>query len=256
MPGKIRAVIVDDEPLARQGIRAYLSADPAVKLVGECRDGVEAIKFFSNHTADLLFLDIQMPEVNGFEVLESITPPRMIVFVTAYDKYAVEAFNVHAFDYLLKPIDPDRFAEALNRAKTEFGRNSRQNGRRDGKSRLLPLLSAMREREGRPERIVVRSAGKMHFLPTTELDWIEAAGDYAYLHVKGKKILHRETMHELEQRLAPGNFCRIHRSTIVNLSRIKELQPMTHGEGILHLQDGTRLDVSRTYRQRLLARIR
>jgi len=249
MPGKLRAVIVDDEPLARQGIRGFLSGDPSVKLVGECRDGVDAIKFFSDHTADLLFLDIQMPEVNGFEVLESISPPRMIVFVTAYDKYAVEAFNVHAFDYLLKPIDPDRFTEVLNRAKTEFGRDSR----RDGKSKLLPLLSAMRAHEGRPERLVVRAAGRMHFLPTSEVDWIEAAGDYAYLHVKGKKILHRKTMHELEQRLAPGNFCRIHRSTIVNLSCIKELQPLTHGEGILHLRDGTRLDVSRTYRQRLVA---
>lgn len=246
---KIRAVIVDDEPLAREGIRSLLRDDSAIKITGECRDGIEAIHFLEQHTADLLFLDIQMPELNGFEVLEAITPPPMIIFVTAYDKYAVDAFNIHAFDYLLKPIDPDRFASAVERVKSEFQRDVRL--RTDAK--LSTLLAEMRTHERRPVRLMVRSAGKIHFFDIHEIDWIEAAGDYAYIHAGGKKYIHRETMKILEHRLSGATFSRIHRSTIVNTTKIKDIQILPHGEAFLLLHEGTKLNVSRTYRHQLLS---
>ncbi len=248
MPAKIRVVIVDDEPLAREGIRSFLASDPGIRIIGECRDGVDAISFLERHTADLLFLDIQMPEINGFQVLEAITPPPMIIFVTAYDRYAAEAFTVHAFDYLLKPIDQERFAEALGRAKAAFDRDRRL----PATAKLANLLSVMRSHQGRPERLMVRASGRLHFLDIATIDWIEAAGDYAYLHAGGKKFLHRETMRTLEARLRDGSFCRIHRSTIVNTRNVKELRPLAHGEAIIHLRDGTRLGVSRTYRRHLV----
>jgi two-component system LytT family response regulator len=242
--GKARALIVDDEPLARRGIRELLSRDKEISIVGECRDGIEAIETLQEGKTDILFLDVEMPTLNGFEVLDAVPSPPVVIFVTAFDQYAVEAFSIHAFDYLLKPVDPDRFMDALARAKSALLREQEQSHAEN----LRKLLSSIRKRQRRNQRIAVKTAGKIHLIETADIDWIEAAGDYVSLHVRAKKYLLRETVRAIEQRLEPGLFLRIHRSTIVNTSRIKEIAPMPHGEYRLLLTDGTSLSVSRTFR--------
>jgi len=244
----IRVLIVDDEPLARQRIRGLLRDDPEIDIAGECADGREAVVAIREQSPDLLFLDVQMPVLDGFGVLEAVGVDCMpaVVFVTAYDRYAIRAFEVHALDYLLKPFDRERFAKALQRAKAQLAR--------DASHAALPLTGLLDEvKSGRKpaERLVVKSAGRVFFVRIEEIDWIEAAGNYLRLHCGCETHLLRETMNSLETRLDTEKFLRIHRSTMVNIERIKEMQPWFHGDYVVILQDGTQLPLSRSYRQKL-----
>ena len=226
MPEKIRTLIVDDEPLARRNLRVLLEKDPQIEIVDECRNGREAVKAINTLSPDLIFLDIQMPEWDGFDVLARVGPERIqaIIFVTAFDQYALKAFEVHALDYLLKPFDDERFGFALRRAKSQI--EAREINRVS--KRLLALLE---ERENQREsatpeknyltRVMVKGTGRVVLLKVDEIDFIEADGNYAKLHVGRKAHLLREKMHDLEGRLDPARFVRIHRSVIVNLDRIK-----------------------------------
>ncbi len=242
----ITTLIVDDEPLARKGIKRLLDLDPDIQVVGECGDGMDAIEGIRTKKPDLMFLDIQMPEKNGFEVLESLDAPEIpiVIFVTAYDQHALKAFEVHALDYLLKPFDDERFNEALVRAKKELAKRE-EIGIND---RLIDLLNERMLSHPRLDRVMIKAGGRISFLRAEEIDWIEAEGDYVCLHTQGKKHLLRERISELEQRLEPEKFVRIHRSTIVNIDRIKEMQPLFYGEYAVILHDGTRLTLSRSFR--------
>ncbi len=252
---EIRALIVDDEPLAREGIREFLAAAPDVQIVGECVNGPEAVEAIASLSPDLVFLDVQMPEMDGFQVLESLGSEQLptIIFVTAYDQYALHAFEVHALDYLLKPLDEGRFQETLERASAqlELQRTGEVN------EHIVSLLNELRSQQGPryAARLMVKSRGRVFFLNTGEIDWIEAAGNYVQLHVGGDSHLIRETMGGLESKLNPEQFLRIHRSTIVNISRIKELEPWFNGEYAVNLKDGTQLMLSRTYRSKLQDRL-
>ena len=247
---KIRTLIVDDEPLARERLRALLSAEPDIEIIGECGDGPEAVESIRRDAPDLVFLDVQIPEIDGFGVIERVGLENapVVVFVTAYDQYALEAFDVHAVDYLLKPFDETRFAKALGRARSAV--QAQRSG--EVSERLLALLRGLRAAPtGRTERLVVKSAGRLFFLRTEEIDWIESSGNYVCLHVGSETHLLRETMSSLEARLDPATFIRIHRTAIVNVDRIKELQPLFHGEYEVVLRGGARLTLSRSYRDRL-----
>jgi two-component system, LytTR family, response regulator len=252
-PVPIRVLVVDDEPLAREKIRGMTADDPEVRVVGECSNGAEAIEAIQNLKPDLVLLDVQMPEVGGFAVLEALKdgPLPAVIFITAYDHYAVRAFEVHALDYLLKPFDRERFAAALARAKSHFLREQRPPDADGLDARILALLEQMREMPRYHERLVVKSSGRVFFLNTSEIDWIEAEGNYVNIHTGKKSHLLRETISGLENQLDPREFVRIHRSAIVNISRIKELQPWSHGEYHVILHDGTRLTLSRSYRDKL-----
>jgi two-component system LytT family response regulator len=245
----IRTLIVDDEPLARQRVRRLLEADPDVTVVGESGDGRQALADLRALRPDLVFLDVQMPALDGFGVLAELgaeaTP--MVIFVTAHDRYALKAFEVHALDYLLKPFDAARFAAALERAKAQL----RQGSAADWQERLRELLRAAPGRPPGPERLLIKSGGRIYFVRIEDVDWIEAAGNYVRLHVGAEEHLLREALTTLEKKLDPGRFVRIHRSTVVNLERIRELQPAFHGDYVLILRDGTELAVSRGYRDRL-----
>jgi two-component system LytT family response regulator len=246
---KIRTLIVDDEPLARRRIRKLLSRDPEVEVVGDCANGYEAVEAINGHAPDLIFLDVQMPEIDGFTVLERRTGSRtpLVVFVTAYDNYALRAFEVSAVDYLLKPFDRKRFESALQRAKTRLSveRESQFN------QRTLALLEELKAHSNHLERLVVKSGGRAFFLKTSEIDWIEAEGKYVRLHVGRESHLVREAISDLETQLDPKLFARIHRSAIVNIDRIKELQPWFHNDYRVILHDGTELMLSRGCRKRL-----
>ena len=245
----IRTVIVDDEPLGRTVIREMLRGDAEIEIVGECGNGHEALAVIQAQKPDLLFLDVQMPEVDGFEVLAALAAHQLplIVFVTAYDQYAVRAFEVHAVDYLLKPFDRERFGKALQRAKAYL----QQAHSSEVNERILALLEEQKAKPKHLERLVIKANGRVFFLKTDEIDWIEAEGNYVCLHVKRESYLLRETISGLEAQLNPQKFSRIHRSQIVNLDRIKELQPWSHGEYHVLLHDGTQLTLSRSYRERL-----
>lgn len=245
----IRTVIVDDEPLGRTVIREMLRGDAEIEIVGECANGHEAIAIMQEQKPDLLFLDVQMPEVDGFEVLAALAAEQLplIIFVTAYDQYAVRAFEVHAVDYLLKPFDRERFGKALQRAKTSL----RQARSDEVTERILALLEEQKAKPKHLERLVIKANGRVFFLKTDEIDWIAAEGNYVCLHVKRESYLLRETISGLEAQLNPQKFARIHRSQIVNLDRIKELQAWSHGEYHVILHDGTQLTLSRNYRERL-----
>jgi two-component system, LytTR family, response regulator len=246
---KIRTLIVDDEPLGRERIRTLLSDDAEIEVVGECSDGKQAVAAIERTRPDLVYLDVQMPEMDGFAVLDAITGERMpaIIFVTAYDRYAVQAFEVHALDYLLKSFDRERFQAALRRAKEQI------RGSREGfwNERLTGLLEDLQARQKRLTRLVIRSAGRIFFLRVEEIDWLEAADNYVRIHVGRESHLMRETLQSLEGRLDPSRFLRIHRSIMVNLDRIQELQPLFHGDYVVKLLDGTELSLSRNYRERL-----
>jgi two-component system LytT family response regulator len=251
----MRVLVVDDEPLAREKIRGMTADDPEVRVVGECSNGAEAIEAIQNLRPDLVLLDVQMPEVGGFAVLEALKDQHLppVIFITAYDHYAVRAFEVHALDYLLKPFDRERFASALDRAKRHF-RRERQASPAESNgldARILALLEQMSETPRYHERLVIKTSGRVFFLNTSEIDWIEAEGNYVSIHTGKKTHLLRETISGLESQLDPREFVRIHRSAIVNISRIKELQPWSHGEYHVILQDGTRLTLSRSYREKL-----
>ena len=246
---RIRTLIVDDESLAREKVRNFLLRDPQFEVVGECSNGPEAIAAIQESLPDLLLLDIQMPQMDGFSVLEAISSNRLphVIFVTAYDQYALRAFEFHALDYLLKPFDWDRFEQTLQRAKDQlFKERSSQFNRG-----IQALLDQLKEQPRYLDRLVIKSSGRVFLLKTDEIDWIEAEGNYIRLHVSKESHLLRETISTLESQLDPKVFLRIHRSTIVNLNRIKELQSWFHGEFHVILKDGTQLLLSRTYREKL-----
>lgn len=234
---KIRVLVVDDEPLARSNLTVLLPRDPDIELVGECASGTEAVAEIRRIKPELVFLDVQMPECDGFDVLELLGPdvPPALVFVTAYDQYALRAFEAGALDYLLKPFDNDRFDRALTRAK----------------QRILQLTGQPKK----VERIAIKSAGQVCFVKIAEIDWIEAADYYACLHVGTKNHLLRRSLAELEQELDYAKFCRIHRSAIVNLDRVCGLKLNADGEHDVVLEDGTRLRLSRRYRRLLQERL-
>jgi two-component system LytT family response regulator len=247
---KIRALIVDDEGLARERLRTLLEGDPEIEIVGERADGREALAAIRSEAPDLLFLDVQMPEMNGFDVLAALTTEErlpVVVFVTAYDQYALHAFDVHALDYLLKPFDRERFQKALQRAKAQIEHE------RKGElgQRLLSLLADLKPEPKTLERLVIKAAGRVFFLRADEIDWIESAGNYVRLHVGRESHLLRETMNVLEAKLNAAKFLRVHRSTIVNVERIKELHPLFRGEYVIVLRDGTQLTSGRAYRDKL-----
>src|SRR5579863_3887734 len=252
MGQKIRALIVDDEPLARDRIRMLLAGVNDVEVIGEFGDGHTAVKGIRELNPDLLFLDVQMPSIDGFGVLHAIGAEHMpvTVFVTAYDQYALMAFDASAVDYLLKPFDRERFLRALARARKQIPLRPRQSDAADLPARLLSLLQQVRA-DVYLERLVIKSAGRVSFLKADEVDWIEAAGNYVRLHVASESHLLRETMSAIEGKLDPHKFVRIHRGVVVNPDRIKELQPLFHGDHQVTLQDGSRLTLSRTYRENL-----
>src|SRR6266853_4356005 len=234
----IRALVVDDEPLARSNVTVLLRRDPDVDLLGECSSGNAAVAEIRRTRPDLVFLDVQMPECDGFDVLEllgSAAPPA-IVFVTAYDEYALRAFDAGALDYLLKPFDDARFRRALERAKAT-------------------LASSMQSRQRAAERLMVKEPGQVTFVKVAEIDWVEAANYYACLHVGARIHVLRRSLSELEAELSPSKFCRIHRAAIVNLDRIRGLEATTDGEYEVVLDSGARLRVSRRFRRRLQSRL-
>lgn len=248
MPAKIRTLIVDDEELARDRLRSLLEREPRIELIGEAGDGKSAVSAVEKLKPDLLFLDVQMPELNGFEVLQALdkkTRPN-VVFVTAHDKFALKAFDVHAVDYLLKPFDRERFQTALERAISKIQTQSAEKSDASVEAVLQEVKPA-----GPVERLLVKSEGRVLLVKVEDIDWIEAADNYVHLRVGKDSHMMRETMSSLETKLPPDKFMRISRSTIVNVERIQELQPMFHGEYIVVLKNGTKLTLSRSYRDKL-----
>ena len=250
---KIRTLVVDDEPMARERVLSLLQQEDDVEVVGECSDGTQALAAIQHQTPDLVFLDVQMPGLDGFGVIQAVGAEKMptVIFVTAYDEYALRAFEVHALDYLLKPFGRDRFRETLKHARASLER--RRAG--DLGRRLLALVNDIKPEPAKLDRLVVKSGGRVFFLRTDEVDWIEAAGNYVRLHLGSESHLFRETMNRMEQRLDGQRFARIHRSRIVNTERIKELQPWFNGDYVIILRDGTRLTLSRGYREKLQERL-
>jgi len=246
----IRALIVDDEPLARERIRTLLSKESDMEVVAECCDGPSAIYAVERERPDLLFLDVQMPEMDGFHVLEALAEggaPLSVIFVTAYDKYALRAFEVHALDYLLKPFDRERFSRALERARERLARGKKE----AMDERLLALLADIKNEPKYLERLVIKSSGRVFFIKAQEIDWIEAASNYVRLHTGRDSHLMRETMSALESMLDPKKFLRASRSAIVNIEKIKELHPLFRGEYEIVLHTGARLTLGRAYREKL-----
>jgi two-component system LytT family response regulator len=250
---KTRVVVADDEPLARERLRMLLHNESWIELIAECQDGPEAIRAIQELQPDLVFLDVQMPGATGFDVIEAVGPSRMpaVVLVTAYDRYALRAFDVRALDYLLKPFDRERFQQALARARQHV----QQETRGELERRLLELVHDLREPQQRVDRFVVKSAGRVYFVRTDEIDWIEAAGNYVKLHVGTEAHLLRETMTAIESQLDSDVFFRIHRCHIVNIERVQELQPWFNGEYVVCLRTGARLTLSRGYREKLQHRL-
>ncbi len=244
--GVIRVLLVDDEPLAREGLRLHLAGEPDVEIVGECGDGEEAVRALRELAPDLVFLDIQLPGLNGLEVLDRLAGRLpALVFVTAYDRYAIAAFERHALDYLLKPFDAPRLARTLARVRGELARRDRD---AIGKEVLATLRELRREPPRYLERLAVRTTGRYIFLRVDEVDWIEAAENYVRVHAAGRGHLMRETMSGMEGKLDPARFLRIHRSAIVNVDRIRTIEALDNGELAVVLGDGTRLPTSRSYR--------
>jgi two-component system LytT family response regulator len=246
---KARTLIADDELLARERLRQLLSDQPEIELIGECTDGHEAVNEIREKKPDLIFLDIQMPELDGFAVLDAINlePMPIIVFVTAHDKFALRAFEVHAVDYLLKPFDRERFESALRRALEQV--KHRQDPART--EAQAAMLTGMQSAKKPLDRLAVKSGGRITILKTADIHWIEAAHNYVEIHEDKRSHLLRETMAGIEQKLPPDKFVRISRSVIVNVDRIKELQPTFYGEYKVTLQNGAHLTLSRRYRKKL-----
>jgi two-component system LytT family response regulator len=244
---------VDDEPMARDRVLSLLQQEEDVEVVGECGDGIQAVMAIESQSPDLVFLDVQMPGHNAFEVIQAVGADRMptVIFVTAYDEYALRAFEVHALDYLLKPFGRDRFQRTLQHARAHLDR--RRAG--DLGRRLLALVNDIKTEAPKFERLVVKSGGRVFFLRSEDIDWIEAAGNYVRLHLGQESHLFRETMNRMAARLDTRRFARIHRSRIVNTERIKELQPWFNGDHVVVLRDGTRLTLSRLYKDKLQQRL-
>jgi two-component system, LytTR family, response regulator len=245
------ALLVDDEPLAREGLRMLLASDPDVTAIHEAKNGCEAVEAIRAIQPDLVFLDVQMPEMDGFAVVQEIGTEQMpeVVFVTAHDKYAIQAFEINAIDYLLKPVTEERFAQALARAKSRLHSNPGD----DPSRQILSLLETIASPHRSLKRLAVRSAGKTIFVDVEDIDWIEAAENYAQLHAGRSAHLLHVTLTTLEKSLDSAQFLRIHRSVIVNVRRIKELEPLTHGEYVITLANGTRLQSGRMYSEKLKA---
>jgi two-component system LytT family response regulator len=246
----IRAVIADDERLARKKLTILLASEAKVEVVAECSDGKQTVTAIRSLRPDMLLLDIQMPDLNGFEVLSEIPPDEMpqVIFTSAYDQYAIRAFETHALDYLLKPFDQDRLHAAIERARAEIQKCKDQ----DLTNRVLELLSAVKSGK-RPvpefdERLVIRTNGRVVFLNLEEIQWIEAAANYVRLNTGKDSYLFREAISRISERLNPSHFVRIHRSVIVNVTRIKELIPVNSGEYVVVLHSGKELSCSRSYR--------
>ena len=240
-PQKIRAIIVDDEELARQVLRELISAHSEIDIIAECKNGFEAVKAITELKPDLLFLDIQMPKLDGFEVLELTGSDMAIVFATAYDEYALKAFEVHAVDYLLKPFGAERFETALRQARQKLGRTTP----------VAELAQASRAPGEFPDRIVVRDGTRVHIIPITKLDYVEAQDDYIALASEGRKHLKQQTIASLESSLDPSRFLRIHRSYIVNLERVAKIEPYGKDSKVAVLKDGAQLPISRSGYARL-----
>ncbi len=244
----LRALVVDDEPFARDRVRRLLAEESGIELVGEAKDGIEAVAAIRSLKPDLLFLDVQMPGKDGFEVLEDLAPEEtpVVVFLTAYDQYAVRAFEAAALDYLLKPFDEDRFKKAVDRARRQSAHLE------NGQSTVAPETSAIAEstalKDGQPylERLLIRTGGRVLFRRTDEIDWIEAYGNYVRLHAGASTYLLREPLSSLEAKLDPAQFARIHRSTLVQIARIREIRPTS-----VLLENGEQLTLSRRYRRLL-----
>jgi two-component system LytT family response regulator len=260
----IRAILVDDEPLARQYLRQLLADESAIEVVAECQNGFEAVKAVAEHAPDLVFLDIQMPKLDGFEVLELLDRPVAVVFVTAYDQYALKAFDAHALDYVLKPIDDERFADTLQRVREEL--DLREAGSQ--REKLLQLLVEVSGKdsldldellsEGRDaledpylDVLPIRDAGRTICVKVRDIDWIDAAGDYMCVHADGQTHVMRGTMKKLESVLNPRTFQRVHRSTIVNVDRVREVRSHINGEYFLILDENVELKMSRHYKDRI-----
>jgi two-component system, LytTR family, response regulator len=239
----VRVLIVDDERLARRGVALRLRRYPDMEIVGECADGLSAVEAISELAPDLVFLDIQMPGMDGFEVLRVLPRASVpnVIFLTAYEQHALRAFEVHALDYLLKPVDDERFAAAVDRA--------RRLGESASRVRILQMLA--RDPEKYVSRFVVRTGARIQIVPTEDTDWIAAAGDYSELHVRGRSHLLRETMQSLEQKLDPERFLRVHRSRIVRAACIVELTAIDNREYLIRLTDGSQHRSSRTYADKL-----
>ena len=246
---KTRTLIADDEPLARERLRQLLTEQPEIELIGECADGREAVTAIQKNSPDLIFLDIQMPELNGFEVLEAINadPMPVIVFVTAHDKFALKAFEVHAVDYLLKPFDRERFGSALRRALQQV--KYREDPTRA--EAQAAVLTEMQSPAKPMDRLAVKSGGRIRILRTADIVWVEAAHNYVEIHEDKQSHLLRDTMSSIEQKLPADKFVRISRSVIVNVEKVKELEPLFYGEYTITLQNGKRLTLSRRYRNKL-----
>jgi len=246
----LRILIADDEAVARRRIRRLLAGEPDIGSIAECADGASAVEAIDRDRPDIAFLDVQMPEVDGFDVVASVAPAALpaVVFVTAFDRYALRAFDVHAIDYLLKPFTRERFRTALSRARERVERGTRDQP-------IAALVDRVRARRRYPPRVAVRAGSRFVVIEWREVDWIEAADNYVKLHVGGREFLLRETLASIEQQLDPDRFARIHRSAIVQLDRIAEIHPASHGDADVVLRNGPRLALSRTWRdavQRLL----
>src|SRR5262249_37759856 len=238
----MRAIIADDEPLARERIRSLLAAEPDVEVIAECSNGAQTLKSTQENRPDLLFLDVQMPRMDGFEVLEALRPEQtpIVVFTTAHDEHAIRAFEVNALDYLLKPCTEERFKKAVQRARDQFQKGAQGQTNRQ----LAALLNHVHTTTPGGARILVRSAERIVFLKPEEIDHVEAAGNYVVLHAGKERHIVRETTAAMESRLTPAGFMRVSRSIIVNLSRIREIQPLGPGQYSILLKNGMRLDMT------------
>ena len=249
---KIRTMIVDDEPLARKRIRTLLVDHEDIDVIDEATNGKDAIVAIRDHKPDLVFLDVQMPKVDGFRVLEALASEDLpvIIFVTAYEEHAIRAFEINALDYVLKPFDTERFTTAVERAREQI--ELRQVGDDGLRQRLLGVLEELKAPEQYRNRLTIKAQGRIYVLDVEKIDWVEAADKYVRIHSGKDEHLLREPIHHLQRRLDPSRFVRIHRSTIVNLSAVRELKPLVHGEYRVYLRDATELTLSRTCRARLL----
>lgn len=249
----IRVVIADDEPLARERLRSMLEGRPSYAVVAECADGVETVAVLTEHDVDVLFLDIQMPGLDGFQILESMVTEDLpiIVFVTAFNEHALRAFEVRALDYLQKPFDRARFEKTLARVEDQLAH--REGRTLSGELREFLRTWAPNAKQTASLRFPVKANGEIYFVRSEDVDWIDADGNYVALHAAGRRHLVRDTIKSLETRLDPTQFVRVHRSAIINLDRLRKLQPYFHGEYVITLQDGTTLTSSRTYSDRLRA---
>lgn len=249
----IKVAIADDEPLARERLRSLLDGRERYAIVAECDDGAEALAALTQHDIDLLFLDVQMPGLDGFQILESLSagPFPMIVFVTAFNDYALRAFDVSALDYLLKPFDRERFEKTLTRVEERF--SGHEKVEMSGELREFIRTLSTTASPTHVSRFAVRANGEIYFVRVEDVDWIDAEGNYVALHAAGRRHLVRDTIKSLEDRLDPTKFVRVHRSAIINVDRLRKLQPYFHGEYVITLQDGTTLTSSRTYSDRLRA---